>query len=228
MSGIAGHAHGQDRVKPREWSHLAALLDALTGEAAAAGVALRTDEIRTYAAAFGNLVAVSARFADLALVGLSAGDDMLRSTAECVVFGSGRPVVLIPEQAEFAGTLDHVAIAWDGSRVAARAVADARPFIDRAAKVTIAVVTDEKALPADSGASRLADYLALRGTRVEVSESRTGGQPIAAALQDAAAGLGAGLLVMGGFGHSRLRDFVLGGATRGIMEDLRMPVLLSH
>lgn len=206
----------------------AALLAELARQAATAGIDLCSSEIRTFPASFGELVAVSARFADMAIVGLSNTDDLLRSTAEAVVFGSGRPVVLLPEQAPVAGDLGHVVIAWDGSRVAARAVSDARPFIDRAAKVTIAVVTDDKALAATVGGSRLAEYLALRGTQVELLETKSGGQPIAAALQDAAASVGGGLLVMGGFGHSRLRDFVLGGATRGVMEDLRMPVLLSH
>ena len=83
-------------------------------------------------------------------------------------------------------------IAWDGSRVAARAVTDARDFLQRAQTVTIASVTDEKALPDDDPGSRLKEYLAPH------------------------------------FGHSRMRDFVMGGATTGILRDLELPVLLSH
>lgn len=206
----------------------AKLLAELGDQAVTAGVEVQSSEIKTFSATFGDLAAVSARFSDLTLIGLSNADSLLRTTAEAVVFGSGRPVVLLPELEDITGELDHVVIAWDGSRVAARAVSDARPFIDRASKVTIAVITDEKSLPANASGSRLAEYLALRGAQVELTETRSKGRSIAAELQEAAASLGGGVLVMGGFGHSRMRDFVLGGATRGIIEDLRMPVLLSH
>jgi nucleotide-binding universal stress UspA family protein len=121
-----------------------------------------------------------------------------------------------------------VMIAWDGSRVAARAVNDARIILERAAKVTVAVIIDEKALPDQSLGARLARYIAAHGLHVDHAEIQGGGRPIADVLQDEAARIGAGVLVMGGFGHSRMREFVLGGATRGILENLRMPVLMSH
>jgi nucleotide-binding universal stress UspA family protein len=188
----------------------AALVRSLKDQANVSGVRVRSSEIECHPAVFGDRATVASRYHDLVLMGLASSDDSLRSTAEAVIFGSGRPVMLLPEQHAI-GRLDHVMVAWDGSRVAARAVNDARIVLERAEKVTITVVVDEKTL-----------------LNVEHSEIRGAGRPIAGVLQDEAARIGAGILVMGGFGHSRMRDFVLGGATRGILADLRMPVLLSH
>lgn len=123
---------------------------------------------------------------------------------------------------------EHVAIAWDGSRVAARAVADAWPFLAKATAISIMCVTDEKALPHRDVGARLADYLGKHGLQTTVSDVATGERPIAETLQTHVLGIGAGVLVMGGFGHSRVRDFVLGGATSGILRDLKLPALISH
>ncbi|MGX7873120.1 universal stress protein [Mesorhizobium sp. ORM6] len=89
-------------------------------------------------------------------------------------------------------------------------------------------VTDEKPLPGKDIGERLADGLRMRGLAVESNSIRTGDRSIAAALQEYAVTIGGKLLVMGGYGHSRVRDFVLGGATEGVLADLRLPVLLSH
>lgn len=205
----------------------AALLQSLTDQAKADGVRTRSSEIGCYPATFGDRASVAGRYHDLILTGLSSNDDVLRLTAETVIFESGRPVMLLPEQ-HVIGKMENVMIAWDGSRVAARAVSDARIFLERSTKVTVAVVTDEKVLPDDSLSARLTDYLAAHGLTVEQVEIQSGGRSVAIVLQEEAARVGAGILVMGGFGHSRMRDFVLGGVTRGILEDLRMPVLLGH
>jgi nucleotide-binding universal stress UspA family protein len=213
------------RAKCREKG--AALVQSLTDHASAKGVRARSSEIECYPATFGNSASIAGRYHDLVLTGLSSGDNVLQMTAESVIFGSGRPVMLLPEQHAI-GEMAHVMIAWDGSRVAARAVNDARIVLERSAKVTIAVVTDEKALPDQSLGAKLADHLAAHGLTVEQVEIQSGEQSVAVALQEKAAMLGAGILVMGGFGHSRMREFVLGGVTRGVLEDLRMPVLLAH
>lgn len=213
------------RERCREKS--AALLQSLTDHAKTNGVRTRSSDIACNPSTFGDRVAVAGRYHDLIITGLTPGDEALRMTAEAAVFGSGRPVMLLPEQ-HLLGELDHVMIAWDGSRVAARAVNDARIVLERTAKVTVAVVTDEKALPDQSMGKRLTQYLTAQGLTVEYADIRSGGLPIADVLQEEARSIGAGVLVMGGFGHSRMRDFVLGGATRGILEDLRVPVLLAH
>ncbi len=125
-------------------------------------------------------------------------------------------------------SIEHVAIAWDGSRVAARAVADAAPLLHRAAKITVLTVVDEKPLHDRDAAERLAQALGRRGLKAQAMPAKAADCPIATALQERATEIGAGMLVMGAFGHSRLRDFVLGGATAGVLWDLRLPVLLSH
>lgn len=94
--------------------------------------------------------------------------------------------------------------------------------------VTVASVTDEKALPDKDPSSRLAEYLSRHDISATVAQVQTRGRLIAETLQEHAREIGADMLVMGGFGHSRMRDFVLGGATSGVLKDLRLPVLLSH
>lgn len=89
-------------------------------------------------------------------------------------------------------------------------------------------VHDEKALNGTGLAQTLASYLNLRGYEANAVDLTLDGRSIATALQEAALAEGAQLLAMGGFGHSRLRDFILGGATKGVLADLRLPVLLSH
>lgn len=187
-----------------------------------------TGETVTAAPAFlGDAAATQARYFDLVLVGWEANNETSRMTAEAVVFGSGRPTILVPELAQ-PGPVDHVAIAWDGSRVAARAVADAAPMLQRAAKISVLTVVGEKPLSEKDPGVRLAASLQKRGLSAEAMEIGAEDNPISSTLQQRAIELGAALLVMGGYGHSRVRDFVLGGATEGVLGDLEMPVLLSH
>ncbi len=193
----------------------------------AAGVQTATEAIAAPLATLGEAAAARARYFDLSLVGWEAGNATSRMTAEAVVLGSGRPTILLPELFEIS-SFEHVAIAWDGSRVAARAVADARLFLQRASKLSVITVLDEKPLEEEDAGERLAGVLAARGLQAEAVPVKAQDCPIAETLQQTAIEKGAQLLVMGGYGHSRIRDFVLGGATEGILSDLLMPVLLSH
>ncbi|MBJ7418257.1 MAG: universal stress protein, partial [Niveispirillum sp.] len=151
----------------------------------------------------------------------------IHDLAQTVVFGAGRPAILVPP-AYMPAALDHVAIAWDGGRAAARALADALPWVKTGTRITVLTVQDEKKLHHHDIAETLAACLRRRGFQAEAQGIRLAGRSISDGLQEAALSAGAGLLVMGGFGHSRLRDFVLGGATKGIFANLRLPVLLSH
>lgn len=216
---------GGAKAKCRE--HGAAVAKALEAEMGSAKPRLRTSHIESFPGAVGGVVSTLARYHDLVLIGLGAGDVTPKATAESVIFGSGRPTLLVPESAPSAA-FGHVMVAWDGSRVAARAVSDARDFLARAQTVTIALVTDEKPLPDDNPGRRLAEHLARRGLEATVAQVQGRGRPVAETLQTHAREIGAGLMVMGGFAHPRIRDFVLGGATGGVLEDLRLPVLLSH
>jgi nucleotide-binding universal stress UspA family protein len=136
-------------------------------------------------------------------------------------------VILVPSSTK-ADTVDHIAIAWDESRVAARALCDALPLLAAGGRLSVLTVQDEKALGRSGIAQTLVASLELRGYTARAVDITLDGRTIAAALQESARNEGAHLLAMGGFGHSRLRDFILGGATKGVFSDLRMPVLLAH
>ncbi|MER8628422.1 universal stress protein [Mesorhizobium opportunistum] len=207
--------------------HGKALLEAIAQEAAQGAATLTTQELAAPLALMGDHAAEHSRYFDVCLVGWASANQTARMLAEAILFGSGRPTVLLPDSTEV-GSFEHVVIAWDGSRVAARAVADARAFLERASRVTVVTVTDEKPLPGQGIGDRLALGLRARGLMAEAISIQAGDRSVAAALQEHALKIGGKLLVMGGYGHSRVRDFVLGGATDGVLADLRLPVLLSH
>jgi nucleotide-binding universal stress UspA family protein len=168
-----------------------------------------------------------ARTFDLALLPWSAETHIAQDMAQALVFGAGVPVILVPPSAK-AGSVDHIAIAWDGSRVAVRALCDALPLLAAGGRISVVTVQGEKALSGAGIAQTLAASLERRGYSAKAVNITLDGRTIAKALQDTALSEGAQLLAMGGFGHSRLRDFILGGATKGVFSDLRLAVLLSH
>ena len=208
-------------------SACSALLAAAKAKGEAAAVPVRTGAVRSQPALVGETAAERARYHDIALTVIETANPETRAVAEAVIFGSGRPTILLPVEANLQN-LDTIAIAWDGSRVAARAVADARPLLERASSIRIVTVTDEKPLKEKDAGERLAVVLRESGMKAEFAAIRAEDCPIAETLQGYAVESGADLLVMGGYGHSRLRDFVLGGATAGVLGDLKLPVLLSH
>jgi nucleotide-binding universal stress UspA family protein len=174
-----------------------------------------------------DLATAEARYYDLSVLPWSDGTVLAQDMAEAVVFGSGHPAILVPPSARPA-SIDHIAIAWDASRVAARALGDALSLLPEGGRVSVLTVQDEKPLSGSDVAGSLASSLERRGFKARPCCITIGGKTIAEALQEAALAEGAQLLAMGGFGHSRMRDFVLGGATKGVLADLRLPTLLSH
>jgi nucleotide-binding universal stress UspA family protein len=174
-----------------------------------------------------EMATFESRYFDLTLLPWSANSASVEDMAQSLIFSSGPPVVLVPPTPKV-DRVDHIAIAWDESRVAARALGDALRLLEDGGKVTVLTVQDEKALSDSAIAETLAVFIELRGYSAKAVNLKLGGRPIAAALQDAAIAEGAQLLAMGGFGHSRFRDFVLGGATKGVLLDLRLPTLLAH
>jgi nucleotide-binding universal stress UspA family protein len=174
-----------------------------------------------------DAAATEARYYDLSVVPWSGETLLAQDMAQSVVFGSGRPTILVPPSARPV-SLDHIAIAWDGSRVAGRALWDALALLPENGRLTVLTIRDEKPLSGTDLAGSLATSLEKRGYNVKPLSITLSERTIAKALQDSAVEIGAQLLAMGGFGHSRVRDFILGGATKGVLSDLRMPVLLSH
>lgn len=184
----------------------------------------------TRRAALGTLydsAASEARYFDLAILPWSAEAGAVQEMAQAVVFGSGRPTILIPATTHPA-PLEHIAIAWDGSRVAARALGDMLPLLAEGGHIHVLTVADEKPLDGSDLAGVLASWLERRGYAATAVKIALGKRTISEALQEAALSKGAGLLAMGGFGHSRIRDFILGGATKGVLTRVQLPILLSH
>lgn len=148
--------------------------------------------------------------------------------AEGLVFESGRPVLLLPEPGDGLRRFDNIVVGWDGSRTAAGALADALAFCREAKKVTVASVTKEKDL---SKAAPLADvvrHLARHDIVADTIEIPADGANAGLVLQSYCERSGSDLLIMGAYGHSRVREFVLGGATRSVLEDPKLPIFLSH
>jgi nucleotide-binding universal stress UspA family protein len=176
-----------------------------------------------------DLLIREARLRDLTIVpAISEGTNYLWY-AESIVFGSGRPVLLLPQRSHARElALDTVVIAWDGSRPAARAVADALPFLERAKTVRIVTVLNEKELSSESPAAELSKYLERRGIDATPDCIDAAGRRIGEILSSYLTSNQADLLVMGAYGHSRLREFILGGATRSMLSNPPLPILLSH
>jgi nucleotide-binding universal stress UspA family protein len=130
-------------------------------------------------------------------------------------------------EGEATSHLASAAVAWDGGRAAARAVRDAVPILSAVKHVTILCATDDKTIaPASVGSVQ--NYLRHHGIAAKAYLFSRADNPIGEALQEEAIEAGAGLLVMGAYGHSRLREFVLGGATRTVLGNRRLPILMSH
>jgi len=189
-------------------------------------ISLTIRSVRTRPEAAAGVFAAQARTFDCSLLVPTASSDDQTAIAEAVLFGSGAPAWLFPE-GEVTSHLASAAIAWDGGRAAARAVHDALPVLSVVKQVSILCATDDKTVePASVGA--LQSYLQHHGITAEVNLFSRSERPVGEALQQAAIERGAGLLVMGAYGHSRIREFVLGGATRSVLTNRRLPIFMSH
>jgi nucleotide-binding universal stress UspA family protein len=171
-----------------------------------------------------------ARRFDLAIVGQAQAEmsTMEQIIGETALFDSGRPLIMVPYIQKAPFKIDNVMICWDGSRTAARAVSDAIPVIRNSGSVEIVIVTNERGKETDIEGADIGQHLARHGLTVDVHRISGGNIDIADALLSHAADSGADFMVMGGYGHSRLREFVLGGVTRSIFESMTVPVLISH
>jgi nucleotide-binding universal stress UspA family protein len=171
-----------------------------------------------------------ARRFDIAVAGQArreqgASEELL---IEGALFGSGRPVIVVPVTQTAPVKLDRVMLCWDGSRPAARAIADAIPFMTRANAVEIVVVIGERDKSGEITGANMKWHLARHGIDVEIKRIAAGGADAQSTIVKHATESGADFLVKGGYGHSRLREFILGGVTRSILRAMPVPVLMSH
>ncbi len=174
-----------------------------------------------------ELVPRRARASDLVIFGRAEGDASpdLAAVLEATLLGAGRPLLLVPPTPP-ATVGERLAIAWNGGAEAARAVAGALPFLDTAKTVHVLTAATRRTDP--EVAQDLLGYLQWRGIAAERQAVTITDEPVAEALLQAASGAGADLLVMGGYGRTRLSELVLGGVTRHVLSHPTMPLLMAH
>jgi nucleotide-binding universal stress UspA family protein len=178
-------------------------------------------------------VRLSARYADLVVIGQTEpgdGSGIARDFAEEVVLGAGRPVLLVPYAGKFPAVGRNVLVAWNTGRESARALSDALPLLARAKAVHLASFNPREG-SADHGEVPGADIglmLARHGVDVTVEQQTSEDTDVGNQILSRAADLQVDLIVMGAYGHARLRELVLGGVTRTLLETMTVPVLMSH
>jgi nucleotide-binding universal stress UspA family protein len=177
-------------------------------------------------------VKLHARYADLTVVGqgrdLKDAPSELTFLPEELVLGVGRPVLVIPRYGTFERIGERVLIAWNGSREATRAVHDAIPILKRAAAVTVLSINPDGEPTRRTPSADIALHLARHGIAAEAASTASLDIGVGDVLLSRAADLGVDLIVMGAYGHSRVREMVLGGATRHLLQHMTVPVLMSH
>lgn len=207
-----------------------AAFETFTQAAKNAGVSFGTQSFQAVPGTAGDIFGEVARRYDLTIVGQPDPekpnfDDV---GVEGALFGSGRPMIVVPYIHQGPVKLERIAVCWDGSRAAARAIGDAMPILKKAKAVDIIMVTKERAKSDDMPGADLATHLARHGLPVELRRLSAGNMDVFYSILSYVADAGTDLIVMGGYGHSRLREIVLGGVTRGILKSLTLPALMSH
>ena len=178
-----------------------------------------------------DAMTLHARYADLLLIGqsdASDGSNLAADFPERLVLAAGRPVLILPSVGTFPSLGKRILVAWNASREATRAITDAIPLLQRADKVHVMAVNPRRGEHGSVPGADIGLYLARHGVRVEVKIDHGAEIDIGNELLSRAADLDADLIVMGGYGHSRMKEWVLGGATRTILGSMTAPVLMSH
>ena len=207
-----------------------AAADHFARAAARTGVSAEPLTLSSSASGAGEQFSRLARRFDLSVVGQAEPETnaIEEVIAEAALFDSGRPVIIVPYIQKAPLKLDRVMVCWDGGKTAARAVADAMPLLKRAGRVEVVIVADERGKEDEIAGADMGQHLARHNLNVEVKRITMGDIDVADVLLSHAADVAADVIVMGGYGHSRLREFVLGGVTRSILQSMTAPVFMSH
>jgi nucleotide-binding universal stress UspA family protein len=197
-------------------------------EAKAAKIAHRCRAIGGSFAEAADILGATARLSDLTIVSQpeltdATFDNMMPQE---VLFRSGGPVLMLPYTFRGALNINRIGILWDGGRLAARALRDAMPLISKANALTILTVNEP--VSAQASPDRLQAHLASLGLPANIVSLEADRSEVQSTILSAAADDGLDLLVMGGYGHSRLQEVVLGGVTRDMFRCTTLPTLMSH
>jgi nucleotide-binding universal stress UspA family protein len=195
-----------------------------------AGISMETRVLNTSVSGAADQIGRIGRRFDLVVVGQPQRKNSLPDEVvdEGVLFESGRPVIFVPYIQKGGMKADRIMVCWDGSRTASRAVADAMPFLKKAKQVEIVIISSKPAKDNEVPGADLGQHLARHGLKVDIKRITSPDTDVPSTILSYAADSSADMIVMGGYGHSRLREFVLGGATRGLLESMTVPVLMSH
>jgi nucleotide-binding universal stress UspA family protein len=181
-----------------------------------------------------EITALHGRYADLIVLGQPDPEDtqamLTRPLPQEVVLAVGRPILVVPYAGNWEEIGRHVLVGWDSSREATRAINDAMPLLAGAEAVTVLAV-DPAGGSAGHGEVPGADialHLARHGVEATIETTVSAGIGAGNTLLSRASDLGADLLVMGAYGHSRVRELLLGGATRTVLESMTLPILMAH
>jgi nucleotide-binding universal stress UspA family protein len=207
-----------------------ATIDRFTAACGRAGITADPQQVSASYTGVGEQFGRIARRFDLAIVGQAELGTTAAATivAESALFDSGRPLIIVPYIQKGPLKLDHVMVCWDGGRAATRAMADAIPLLQRAGRVEVVIVTNEPGKQDQIEGADMGTHLARHGLNIEVKRIPLGDIDVADMLLSHAADEDIDFIVMGGYGHSRLREFVLGGVTRSMLRTMTVPVLMSH
>ncbi len=177
------------------------------------------------------LLVEEARIHHMTILPVRRDDSHHQGIAEQLIFESGRPILVFPERPArpLATSFANIAVAWDGSQPAARAVGDAMPFLRRASHVRIFSATDDKPMPSAGRGREIAQQLVSEGVDAIYEEVRkTDQHTIGSFIENYVTDHNSDLMVMGAYGHSKLREFILGGATRSALMNPLGWIMLSH
>ncbi len=178
-----------------------------------------------------DAMTLHARYADLVVIGQTDASENSHVPADFparLVLAAGRPVLILPTVGGFPTIGKRILIAWNPSREATRAVTDAIPLLQHADSVYVMAVNPKAREHGTVPGADIGLYLARHGVRVEVKTDHGAEIDVGNELLSRAADLDVDLIVMGGYGHTRLKEWVLGGATRTILKSMTAPVLMSH
>ncbi len=217
-----------DVTTPGRDTDVRSVAASLASAADASGVPSTLVTEHSHALGVHEVVAEHARLHDLSVIGnTSLGLLNERMLAEYLMFESGRPVIVVPDQHSTAFESGALGVAWDNSAAAARALGDAIALLEPE-QIHFLTISGEKALPTDMDSEALVKVTKRRGVEADHKTASLSGGSIGSTLQQEATTAGSTLLVMGAYGHSRLRSFVLGSATADILKNNKMPTFLSH